>query len=333
MRRLIIKVAVICSVILSVVWPTTAFATANPDSAPTITNAYVYRNLVETGDSLYLIYATIPYAAQPATDVTHAYFWSLIDTDGTTVLGSTVGVNFHENGYNENVWSMYFAAADGLTWGTLYTLRLNQNPSEFPVPLSWNFAINATIYYAISDHATNQTTLAARIIAIAEDLQDLWGTSSTNPLIQEMETKTVLTRAGEQLFRGAIYGVQAMAPAAFELSYTALSLADRTWSDNYTTALQNQWAGTWVETAQQGQEALFGTGYDLAGMIFVLVLMIAAVIVNIVLAQDPWAGFIDASLVLVLATRLGGIPLGFMALIGAVCIIYMGMGIWNRIPR
>jgi hypothetical protein len=167
--------------------------TPYPDSTPTLEQVDVYRNLLETGDSLYVIYANIPYATPPDTDITDTFIVRLIDTDGTTVLGSTVGYAFNDDGYGYNVWSMYFPAADGLVWEALYTLRLSGNPAVFVTPPIYNVSIAASDYTDLTTQAENRSALAVRILALADDLDNKWGLAATASLLVESEAGTVLS--------------------------------------------------------------------------------------------------------------------------------------------
>jgi len=89
---------------------TPAYAdTPDPDSTPTLVKADWYRNLLEPDDRLLIWEANIPYAIPPTTLVTETFYWELIDTDNVTVLGTTTGYAYHDNGYGYNVYSMYFS--------------------------------------------------------------------------------------------------------------------------------------------------------------------------------------------------------------------------------
>lgn len=322
------------AVIAIVIAATPVYAdTADPDSTPTVSNIYVYRNLLETGDRLYLWYANIPYATTPDTDVTETFVWRLIDTDGVTVLGSTTGYAYNDDGYGYNVYSMYFDAAAALTWEALYTLRLTGNPSVFVTPKSYNFPISANKYTDETTTAANQAALASTIITLAGDLDAKWALTADFSLLLQTETGVVLSIYGEAVFRGVIFGVQALAPAAFRFVIEDIAITDRTWSSNYTDTLTNQWSGTWVETAQQGAEALFGSGWNLGSLLLVLAIMGAVIYANISLTSDAWNGMIDGAFVLIIGARLGMIGLGYIALLAAVCVIFMGIRIWNTIPR
>ncbi len=311
--------------------------TDDPDSTPSIESINIYRNLIETGDLLTLVYANIPYGTLPDTPVTETFIWSLIDTDNVTEFGSTVGTNYNDDGYGFNVYSMYFDAdnvtAQGITWGTSYTLRLAGNPAVFDTPPIFNFSINAANYSVLTVRTEVQAELAARILIIAADLDNKWGLTSAASLITQNETATVLSLNGEAFFRGAIFGLQAMAPGVFGVVIRAIDLDDRTWNTTYSVNLTNQWEGTWAETAQEGGKALFGTDYDLLSIIMLLAMAGFLLYGNITLTGDHWNALIDVTVLGVFAARLGLYDFGFLMLVAALCIFYISAKVWFGIIK
>lgn len=306
--------------------------TPDPDSNPTLEDVNVYRNLLETGDMLVIIYANIPYATTPDLPVTQTFIWRLIDTDGVTEFGSTVGYAYNDDGYGYNVSSLYFTAAEftalGIVWGTSYTIRLSGNPAAFDTPPVYNFTINAGHYSALTVTADVQAELAARILTIAADLDNKWGLASAYSLLTQSETATVLSIYGEAFFRGAIHGLQAMAPTVFSVVIRPIDIDPRDWSDNYTASLTGQWSGTWVDTAQAAGKVLFGTSYDLLSMILLLVMAGGLLMGNIMLTGDHWNGMVDVALLGVIGARLAMFDLAFLILVAALCWIYIGTKVW-----
>jgi len=311
--------------------------TLDPSSTPTIEDINNYRNLIETGDWLTLVYANIPYDTPPDTPVTETFIWSFIDIDGMTELGSTVGTNYHDDGFGYNLCSMYWSAANvtalGMVWGTTYTLRLSGNPTVFDTPPIYNNTINAADYSSETVQATVQAELAARILTIASDLDNKWGLASTSSLLTQNETATVLSVYGEAFFRGAIYGLQAMAPTVFSVIIRVIDIDPRDWDPEYSENLTAQWGGTWVDTAQEAGKALFGTSYDLLSIIILLVMCGGLMVGNIQLTGDHWNGFIDVALLSIIAARLGMYDLAFLILVAFLCWFYIGTKVWFGIIR
>jgi len=308
--------------------------TPNPDSDPAIESFNVYRNMLETGDWLLVIYANIPYGTLPDTPVTQTFVWRMIDVDGVTELGNTVGYAYDDDGYGYNVYSMYWSAAEvaalGMVWNTAYTVRLSGNPVVFDTPPTYNYFLAIGDYSTLTVTSEVQNELAAGILTIAGELNTHWGYPAFGiSLLEETESGTVLSIYGEAFFRGAIFGVQNLVPGAFSTIIRDLNVVDRTWTDNYTSNLTTMWAGTWIETAQEAGKVLFGTDYDLLSVIMVLVMSIGVVIGNIMLTGDHWNGLTDAAFLSVIFARLGMYDFAFLLLIAALCWIYISAKVWG----
>lgn len=328
MKRILIALLIACCIIGS--FPSVAYAdTDDPDSTPTIEEVNVYRNLLEDGDRLIVVYANIPYGTPPSTDVTDTFIWQLVDTDNTTVLGTTVGYAFFNDGYGYNVYAFYFSAADNLTWGEQYIIRLKGNPAVFDNPPSYDYYISASDYTSLTTSADNKVALAATVIALATNLNSEWGLDSDEYLTAEVEVGTVLSLYGEAFFRGAIYGLQGLAPRAFSVSVGDIEAPDREWDEEYSENLTSQWSGTWIETAQEAGAALFGTTYDLTSILLVLLLCVGTFVGNVMITQSPWDALVDVGFVGVICARLGLYPLGFLGLLVALAWIFIGIKIFG----
>jgi len=301
----------------------------DPDSTPTVDEFQAYRNVLETGDFLLLIYANIPYGTNPSYPINYTYIWRLFDTDNVTELGQTVGYAYDDDGYGYNIFSIYLDSGDAPTWLQNYPVKLSQNPAHFDTPEDWTFTMGAADYSSLTDTDDVKAALAAWIISKAATLNILWGLSGDEYLTTEIETGTVLSIYGEVFFRGAIYGVQGMAPRAFAYVFTELDIDERTWSENYTGNLTGQWTGTWVQDAIDAGRALFGVSYDLLSLIMAVGFCIGAAVAGIMVGGDGWNGMLDASVVGVMAARLGMIGLGYWGLLCAVCVIYISLRIFK----
>lgn len=306
--------------------------TPNPDSAPTVERIRIYRNLLETGDFCMVFEANIPYTTLPDTPVTQTFIWRLIDTDGVTLLGSTVGYAYNDDGYGYNVYSMYFDAADAPTWGQAYGLKLTGNPAVFDDPPIYNFTVSASDYTALTGSEENQAALATEVLYLAGDLNVRWGLDTDYRLTLETETGTVLSIYGEDVMRGCIYGVQALAPAAFRFVIKDIGITDRSWNGSYITDLDTQWSGSWVEVAKNASRDLLGTDYDLLSLGILMMVCVGLIIINLSLTGDHWNGLIDVAFILVIAARLGIYGLAYLGLIAALCIFFIGTRLWRMIP-
>lgn len=326
------RVAIILAIILVLfAYASPLLAADLPDSTPTVERFNVYRNLLETGDFLLVIYANIPYTTTPDTPVTETFIWRMLDTDNVTVLGSTVGTNYNDDGYGYNVYSMYWEASEAPVWSTEYPIQLIGNPVNFDDPPEYNYQLSTSDYSLLTVTAEVKTELAARVVTIATDLNIKWSLSTAAALIFQSETGVTLSSQGEEFFRGAIYGLQALAPAAFSYNVEDIEIEDRTWETGYSENVSSQYTGTWVETAQAAGATLFGTSYDLMSVILISTLSIGIVIGNIMIHGSAWNGMIDAAFLSIIGARLALYEFGFLMVIGSVCFIYMAAKIWQII--
>lgn len=330
MKRILITI--ICLAVIVFTPASVCYADqADPDSTPVV-EIDVWRNNLETGDILVLIYANTPYASTPDATFSEAFIWRLIDTDNVTELGSTVGYSYDTNGYGYNVFAMYFSAADNLTWGSDYIIRLSGNPLIFDDPPVYNYAIEPSDYSPLTTSASVKEALAVRILYIASELDNHWGLTATTSLLLEVETGTVLSIYGEAFFRTAIYGLQGLAPALFRFSVGDIEVTDRTWTDAYTTNLTGMYSGTWVETAQTGGADLAGTSYDWTTLLLCVGLCAVTIFFGMnISGGDTWAGMIDGGIVLLGFSRIAFIDPTFLGFITAMCWVYVSAKIWSVI--
>jgi hypothetical protein len=329
MKRII--TGVITAVMAVLIVAPAVFATALPDSTPAAESIKVYRNLIETSDVLFVVYSNKPYVTPPSDPSSEVFIWELIDTDGTTVLGSTTGYDYVNDGYGYQVISMYFPASAGISWNPAspYTIRLRGIPIQFTTPPVYDYTVSPGYYTSLSDSDSVKAELAADILKICEDLDGLWGLSVS--LISEEETGQVLSTFGQAYFRGCIYSIQALAPSLFPLAIRNIDIANRTWTDAYSLALDNQYDGTWIDTAKAAGGALFGLEYDLLSLILLMGMVFGVIIGNVAITNNHWNGIMDAAFVLVVCTRIGLLGLGYLLLMAALCLIYMAIKLWSII--
>ncbi len=331
MKKLLITLLIVLMVIAIVPAVPVSAATALPDSDPRLISVKAYRNLLETADFLIIFEINIPYAVPPTDPVTETFIWELIDSDGVTVLGSTVGWPYEDDGYNFQLFSMYFDAAAGIVWdpALIYKLRLSGNPIAFVTPPTYIYDVTSSAYSTFTVTREVQDELALDVLIIAADLDLQWDLGLLLSLINDDETGQTLSTFGQAYFRGAIFGLQALAPALFPLAVSEIDLADRTWTDSYIATLEGQYAGTWVATAKAAGATLFGTSSDMLSLIMMFALVIGVFVGNIMVTGDHWNGAIDVSVVLIMTAKLSFYGLGYLGLIVAIAIIYLGMRIFK----
>lgn len=335
-KKFAVSLALALTAIVVTVVP--ALAIALPDSAPTIQSINVFRNILETGDMGFFIYENTPYAVPP-TDFGYgsAYVWRLIDTDGTTELAQALGYEYHDDGYGFNVIHFYLSAANvtslGVAWQDALFLRLSGTPAAFVTPPVYNFSISSSDYSSYTATADVKSAIADLIRIMAADLNNDWALSSTTTLLDDSETGVVLSVYGQAFFRGAIFGVQSMAPAVFPLVISDVNVTPRTWTTNYTTALAAQSMGTDIDGAVAAGETLLDVSYNLFGLLLVLGMCIVLIVGNWMVSGNGslWKGGVEAAAPLVISARLGMLGFGELGLIAAICWLYVSAKLWRMI--
>lgn len=330
MKRLITGIAAALAAVLMIATPVLAIAL--PDSTPTITVRYAWRNVIETGDFLLIFEENTPYAATPTTVYSEAFIWRLIDTDGTTELGQAQGYNYFESGYGYNVISFYFSAADAPTWAQIYHLRLSGTPTAFTTPPSYNFDLTSSDYSSLTATADVKADIAVKIITLAQDLENRWSLSTANALVTQEEGGSYLSVLGQAFFRGAILGIQAMAPTAFPATITNVDTSQRTFGTTYSSNLAAQNAGTYVATGLQAGEDFLDVGWNMMGMLIIFGIGFGLLFAHWRLAGgELWRGFVEFAAPLVIGMRLGLIGAGEVALVVALCWLFSSAKIWRVI--
>ena len=141
-RHIILAVILSITFILSVSSP--AYAIDLPDENPEVIEINAYRNILETADMLVIVYENTPYATTPNMTYSEAFIWKIYD--GSTEIGYALTSNYHDLGYGYNVISFYFSAADAVTWGEYYYIRLKGLSDAFASPPTYTFQMAAGDY-------------------------------------------------------------------------------------------------------------------------------------------------------------------------------------------
>jgi len=325
-----IGIAVIIAVLSALLLPVgEVFAIDNPDSDPNVDNIWAWQHVLETGDMLVIFIETTPYATPPTDYIySDAFIWRFMD--GASDEGQAVGYAYNDDGYGYNIIGFYWSAADAPAWEGSYDLRLSGNPSAFASPPEYNYPIPDSVYSSLTDTDEVKLDIAEKVIYLANLLNIYWDLDSTTTLITETETATVLSLNGQAFFRGAIYGIQGMAPAAFSIKIVPYSITDRTWTGEYINLLEAQHAGNPIETAFNAGETLLDVDYNLLGLLIVLVISGGLILSNWILSGGQvWRGLIEAAPVLVIGTRMGMLGLGELGLIAAICMLYDNARLWK----
>jgi len=314
------------------------YATDLPSSTPTIESFNAYRNVLETGDFLLIVYENTPYTGTPDRAYSQSFVWRLESVDGTTDYAFTTGYSYDNSGWGYNVVAFYFDAADVVSiigadyWEKAYKVQLSGTPAAYDDPPTYTYTVGVSDYSALTDTDEVKTAVANRIMEIAADLDNKWGVAAAYSLIYSGEVGEVLSIYGQSFFRGAIYGVQAMAPSIFSVSISNVNVDDRTWTTTYTTELESQYTGTYFEEALTEGEGFFDVSYNMFGIVIILVLCAFTLVGNWMIAGgNLWKGTIEANGIAVVGARLAMIPFGEFALIVALCWLFISAKTWKLI--
>lgn len=347
MRGIALRVSGILGLVMLLIalTPSPAYALIDyPDSDPEIIQINAYRNVLEDDDFLVVLYENTPYETAPSVVYSEAFVWRLYDTDGTTELAQASGYNYNSRGYGYNVISWYFSADDladldidsyPAYYEQPYVIKVSGTfgADTFLIPETHTFNMAESDYSNLTDSDEVKTAIAQRIITIATDLDNQWGLSTDYSLIYSSETGNTLSIYGQSFFRGAIYGVQAMAPSIFPLAISNVNTADRTWDTEYVTELEAQYAGTYFEDAFTAGEEFFDIDYNFMGILIILVISGLIIFSNwYVGGGNLWKnGMIDSAGIVVIGGRLALFPLGELGLLAALCWLYISAKTWRVI--
>ncbi len=302
-----------------------AYALSVPDSTPTVSNLHVNRNLIIAGDILIYGDYNLPAATPPATGAGDAIIFKLIATDNTTELGAITPYNFFDNGWNEGVFGFYFEniTTANITWGTSYTIRIAENPAQYATPTYWDYVLPASGYSTLgSDTSTQQLELSINIINAASRLEQVY---STYTLFDTSAGGTVLSSpTGETYFRGAIYGIQVMAPDLFMVQVLTYDTSGRSFTTAYADNMTSQFAATWVGASENASSTQFGLTKQSAMGIIPFILCGVAIILSMMKWRKSEPGLVVGALFLIWGLLVGWLAPAVFAAIFQFMAIYIG---------
>lgn len=258
----------------------------------------------------------------------------MFDTDGTTEIDQASGYPYNDNGFNYNVVSWYFSADDAPTWGENYYIRLSGLPGMFDETVTYNYQIADDDYSELTDTDDVQVAVSDLIIDIAEDLNIEWELESSDYLTAASEIKTVLSVRGETFFRGAIYGIQSLAPYAFDYHIGDIENTWRNWMvggvlNPYSANISTQYEGSYLSDAMDAGNDMLGVDYNLFGLLGLGAACVVLIGACIFVGGDVWGSAIFAAGVVVIGSRMALADLTIVALAAAICWIFISGKVWK----
>lgn len=313
-----------------------------PDSMPEILLLQAYKDLIETDDCLFLILADIPYNTLPNIPVNRSFVWSLIYT-GVGQIGWNVGYSMHDLGYNLNLFALYFDAADSIDWvnDTDYYIALEgtgvsfpTNPPLYDVTDSPEYAVTSDTWVSSTDY---NTKLSTDLLSIMSTLEQEWQIT----LLDEQDTKTVLSSNGEKFLRNVIPGVQFMAQGIFFVQNLSIEadVAGRTWGTSLDQTYKQRLLGPDGQPGGGDDNWIAGSFLGVADWLNVPWLVFMGIVCLGICAfvtglsvrkyQSPTAGYI-ASLLVVMC--FGLLVLG-LVLVGFIAFVIVAIAGWYMFKR
>lgn len=326
-RHIILRLSgMIAIILLWLIWfAIPVFATGPPDSTPTVSDIKANVNLLETGDILIYGLYNIPYSPPPDDDAGKTYILTLIDTDGVTQLGSIRPFAYIEmdNGYNMGVFSFRFSASDNLTVDQPYIIRIKQNPSYFETPEYWDYSMALSGWTDATSQEANQAELMINVLEFAQELEIAYSLS----ILEDSPGGTVLSSPeGETYFRGAIYGIQAMAPDLFLVqTITSWDTGDRAWTTDKFDEYGSRFSGTFIGAATDNTSGTYGvdTG-TMMSLLFGIPIIGGAFIVSQIKWHKLEPAYIIGVVVIILLALMGWIQYALFAMIYQLLALYIG---------
>ena len=319
--------------LIALMLPLSVSAISAPDSINVI-NKGVFRNLIETDDRLFVIQYDLQYAVYPTDySVNSTFIFSLYDTDGTTLLGSSLAYPYWResvgdaSGYGQGVVSFYFPATPLIDWGEAYILRIQGNPLVFGTPPSQSFVFGSSDYTTLTSSDDNQLSLGNYIETIAGDLETAWSTT----LLDSQEGTIVLSSYGEEYFTNAILGLRLLAPSLYYVQEVSQDLTRRTWTTGYADALSAGTVdtegttidGSFIETGLDAGGDLLGVPKQIFGSILTGIVIVIVMMLTSKNLASSWMGWVFSSLVLVGGVRLSMVNMAVVAIWGLFSIIFI----------
>ncbi len=294
---------------------------SQPTETPTISTFKANHNLVELGDMLIYAGYDIPYDSVPNVTAEQSFMFRLMDSTLTTELASIAPFAYSEfsNGYNKGVISFYFEASTAPTWGVQYYIRISENPSQFSAPVSWDYLIPTTAYSSLTSQTDNQIELASNIKEMAHTLQSEFG----HTILEPSSGGNVLSSPyGETYFRGAIYGIQVMAPTLFLVQLVQLDTTSTNWTTAQFDTYEHRFDATWVGPAENATASQFGVTPSAIMSVPVLLLCIGACIVSSMKYHRIEPGLVGCAVFLIMGVLMGWLPIPAFAALNQFMGIY-----------
>ena len=295
-------------------------ATTDPDSTPSASNIWIDRNLIVNGDMVVYGEINIPYANPLTVTADKTFVLRIMNSSKTTEYGYSLLYPYFTSGYNKNIFAFYFDAAHASSWASELTLRISENPSYFSNPINTDIDVPATNYTSLTNATDNQTEMAQKLIPIIEDIQNVTNTA----LLSVSGSYDVLDGVGEIYMRGAIPGIELMAPNIFLVQNLDLNYSNNTWTTANFDAYEARFNNTWVGNDMTATGNQFGMPATMIMTFFVtLPLCLGAIVASSMKLRHTDPGLMVCALFMLMTVQMGWLPKAVFASIFQACGIYV----------
>lgn len=328
MRRLILLPFVILT-LLMVASPALAFLTA--PTSMSFPSVKVFRYLVESGDVAVIFEYKCEYSTYPDTYASNSLIFKMFNGADLLNTDSPYPYRIFENNGYWGVGLFYFSAADNLTWGSAYTLTLQQLPAYYDPAASVNRDINVTDYCAETTQLGNQQALYDYVMEICDRWHEDYLDGMTTPISLKTATdmSIVLSAYGEAYFVNALPGLQTMCPQLFAIqTYVPTTLPV---TSTYDMSLGNTYGGRMSGSDIQRGANRIGVYFSISGyFVLGIFIFIVAIIPPIWTQRKNWGlepGLAISAVIVIASSILIGNTIFALVMIGtlvaAIALVYV----------
>ena len=280
----------------------------------TLYNITIFKDIIDENDFLAIVPYDIPFASQPDDDINNTFIFSMLSPDKSMQLGSVLAYPRYDGGYWKGIVSFYFQI--GTTWESNYVFRVQENPSHYPSPQTWDFVVGTSDY---SSDSNQVLALRAKLLDSALELSTEW---SVDLLSTGDAGQTVLSTYGELYYLNAVPGLQMMCPTLFSVQIETPDYTKRSWSYTLAESLRIKYAGTWIADFMTGFAGLFNMNTNTAMDFLSIFIFVLAIIISIwKFRATTMAAFIDGYDVLLLLMLNGFFSMIYAGLMAFLSVV------------
>lgn len=286
---------------LLIAFTTPVLAIDNPDTFE-VNGVWVYQNVLEDDDQLYVIDYTIAYAVEPTEKADEAFFIRLMD-DGTE-LATVYPYPYENDGYVRGVVSIYFTAASAPVWESNYSVEIRGNPF-----MSWSgdtpyVSVGTFNLWQDTEMDTTRNILASRILWLAQELTADWDASYD--LFSTYSVGVFLSDYGVEYFSYVIENLSTIAPNCLADRTIVPELQDKDYTQDYSDDLVDDITDTPLDLTDIGSAWGLSRGQATGIFYYIIVFVFLIVLTRRLQSYKP---LVLVSIPLVILGSFIGVPL------------------------